>query len=147
MKASFGTLSADRLEALGDIAEKFSRSWGHLTTRQTVHFHFVQLEQVPALMGELARVGLTTREVFDDAVRNVMGCHLTGARPLEVLDVSPWAEATFRRPSSSGSGHYGIAGIHQRKLTSLRRWTGGQQSVFRARARTGISRHRARVFI
>jgi sulfite reductase beta subunit-like hemoprotein len=29
-------------------------------------------------------------------VRNVTGCHLAGACPYEVLDISPWAEATFR---------------------------------------------------
>jgi sulfite reductase beta subunit-like hemoprotein len=78
------------------VAERYSRGWGHLTTRQNVQFHFVQLERVPDLLRELASVGLTTREACGDTVRNVMGCHLAGACPYEVLDISPWAEATFR---------------------------------------------------
>ena len=41
----------------------------------------------------LAAVGLTSREACGDTVRNVMGCHLAGACPYEVLDISPWAEA------------------------------------------------------
>ena len=46
-------------------------------------------------MRELASVGLTTREACGDTVRNVMGCHLAGACPFEVLDITPWAQATF----------------------------------------------------
>jgi sulfite reductase beta subunit-like hemoprotein len=45
---------------------------------------------------DLASAGLTSREACGDTVRNVMGCHLAGACPFEVLDISPWAEATFR---------------------------------------------------
>ena len=41
----------------------------------------------------LASVGLTSREACGDTVRNVAGCHLAGACPYEVLDISPWAEA------------------------------------------------------
>ena len=29
-------------------------------------------------------------------MRNITGCHLAGACPFEVLDISPWAEAAFR---------------------------------------------------
>ena len=34
------------------------------------------------------------REACGDTVRNVAGCHLAGACPFEVLDITPWAEAT-----------------------------------------------------
>ena len=49
------------------------RGWGHLTTRQNVQFHFVQLERVPDVLRDLASVGLTTREACGDTVRNVHG--------------------------------------------------------------------------
>lgn len=96
VKFPYGSVNAEQLDLLGDVSERYSRGWGHLTTRQNVQFHFVQLEKVPALLRELAEVGLTTREACGDTVRNVMGCHLAGACPYEVLDISPWAEATFR---------------------------------------------------
>ena len=40
-------------------------------------------------MRHLASVGLTTREACGDTVRNVQGCHLAGACPHEVLDITP----------------------------------------------------------
>ncbi len=95
IKAPYGAISPLQLDALADISETYSRGWGHLTTRQNVQFHFVDLERVPDLLWDLAKVGLTTREACSDTVRNVMGCHLAGACPHEVLDIQPWADATF----------------------------------------------------
>ncbi len=96
IKAPYGSITPEQLDALADIADTYSRGWGHLTTRQNVQFHFVELERVPQLLRDLAQVGLTTREACGDTVRNITGCHLAGACPFEVLDISPWAEAAFR---------------------------------------------------
>jgi sulfite reductase beta subunit-like hemoprotein len=81
---------------MGRIARDHSRGWGHVTTRQNVQFHFVELHRIADVMRELGAVGMTTREACGDTVRNVTGCHLAGACPFEVLDISPWAEATFQ---------------------------------------------------
>ena len=96
IKVPYGSIEPDQLDMLGHIAETYSRGWGHITTRQNIQFHFVQLEKVPELLSDLASVGLTTREACGDTVRNITGCHLAGACPFEVLDISPWAEAAFR---------------------------------------------------
>jgi sulfite reductase (ferredoxin) len=96
IKAPGGVISAQQLDRMADISERYSRGWGHLTTRQNVQFHYVQLEQVPDVMRDLAAVGLTTREACGDTVRNVQGCHLAGACPFEILDITPWVEATFQ---------------------------------------------------
>jgi sulfite reductase beta subunit-like hemoprotein len=96
VKVPYGALQPDQLEMMGYIADTYSRGWGHITTRQNLQFHFVQLERIPAVMRDLASVGLTTREACGDTVRNVQGCHLAGACPFEALDISPWAEAAFQ---------------------------------------------------
>ena len=96
VKVPYGSLTPEQLETLAHIADTYSRGWGHITTRQNIQFHFVALERIPELLRDLASVGLTTREACGDTVRNVTGCHLAGACPFEVLDISPWAEATFR---------------------------------------------------
>jgi sulfite reductase (ferredoxin) len=96
VKVPYGSITPEQLDMFGHIAETYSRGWGHLTTRQNVQFHFVQLEQVPAALWDMASVGLTSREACGDTVRNVMGCHLAGACPYEALDISPWAEAAFQ---------------------------------------------------
>jgi sulfite reductase (ferredoxin) len=96
VKVPWGGLLPDQLDLMADVADRYSRGWGHITTRQNVQFHFVQLERVPELMRLLGTVGLTSREACGDTVRNVQGCHLAGACPYEVLDITPWAEATYR---------------------------------------------------
>ncbi|MBV9039738.1 MAG: nitrite/sulfite reductase [Acidimicrobiia bacterium] len=96
VKVPYGSIQPDQLDMLAHIADTYSRGWGHITTRQNIQFHYVQLEQVPDVLEDLASVGLTTREACGDTVRNIQGCHLAGACPFEVLDISPWAEATFR---------------------------------------------------
>src|SRR6202048_761589 len=96
VKVPYGSLIPEQLEMLGHIGDTYSRGWGHITTRQNIQFHFVPLEQIPTVMRELASVGLVTREACGDTVRNVTGCHLAGACPFEVLDISPWAEAIYR---------------------------------------------------
>ena len=96
VKVPYGSITPEQLDMFAHIAETYSRGWGHLTTRQNVQFHFVQLEQVPAVLWDMASVGLTSREACGDTVRNVMGCHLAGACPYEALDISPWAEAAFQ---------------------------------------------------
>jgi sulfite reductase (ferredoxin) len=96
VKVPYGSMQPEQLDQLAYITEEYSRGWGHITTRQNIQFHFVQLERVPAVLRDLATVGLTTREACGDTVRNITGCHLAGACPYEVLDISPWAEAAYR---------------------------------------------------
>ena len=96
IKVPYGRITAEQLDKMAYIADEYSRGWGHLTTRQCVQFHFVQLERVPDLLRELASVGMTSREACGDTVRNIQGCHLAGACPHEELDITPWAEAAFQ---------------------------------------------------
>src|SRR5438105_12307704 len=96
LKVPYRSLNPEQLEMLAHVADTYSRGWGHITTRQNIQFHFVQLERVPEVLWDLASVGLITREACGDTVRNITSCHLSGACPFEVLDVTPWAEATFR---------------------------------------------------
>jgi sulfite reductase (ferredoxin) len=96
VKVPYGAVTAEQLDACADIAERYSRGWGHITTRQNIQFHHVELDDVPAVMRVLYAAGLTTREACGDTVRNVQACHLAGACPYEILDVTPWAEAVFQ---------------------------------------------------
>jgi sulfite reductase beta subunit-like hemoprotein len=96
VKIPWGGLLPDQLEVMADIADIYSRGWGHITTRQNVQFHFVELENIPEVMRVLGRHGMTTREACGDTVRNVQACHFAGACPYEKLDVTQWAEATYR---------------------------------------------------
>jgi len=96
VRIPYGGVNPEHLDLFAHLADTYSRGWGHITTRQNIQFHFVQLEQIPQVMRELAAVGLTSREACGDTVRNVQGCHLAGACPHEALDITPWAEAANR---------------------------------------------------
>jgi sulfite reductase (ferredoxin) len=96
VKLPYGAINPNQLEMLAYAVDKYSRGWGHITTRQNIQMHFVQLEQVPDLLWDLGSVGLTTREACGDTVRNITACPVAGACPSEVLDVTWWAESAFR---------------------------------------------------
>ncbi|MEQ8840007.1 MAG: nitrite/sulfite reductase [Acidimicrobiales bacterium] len=96
VKVPYGSMTPSQFEMIANLVERYSRGWGHITTRQNLQFHYVQLDQIPDVMQHLASVGLTTREACGDTVRNVQGCHLAGACPHEHLDITPWAEAAYQ---------------------------------------------------
>jgi sulfite reductase beta subunit-like hemoprotein len=96
VKVPYGSMTPQQFDMIADLVERYSRGWAHITTRQNLQFHYVQLDQIPDVMQHLASVGLTTREACGDTVRNVQGCHLAGACPHENLDITPWAEAAYQ---------------------------------------------------
>ena len=96
VKIPWGGLSAEQLEALADLAQRTPRRVGHVTTRQNVQFHFVQLAEATEFLGHLEKVGLTTREACGNTVRNVTAGACSGVCPEEVFDVTPYAEAVAR---------------------------------------------------
>src|SRR5919109_4742378 len=60
IKIPQGIVTGDQLRALGEVAAKYSRGFGHITTRQNMQFHFVLLADAERAMRELGDVGLTT---------------------------------------------------------------------------------------
>jgi sulfite reductase (NADPH) hemoprotein beta-component len=96
VKIPQGILDANQLRALADVAERHSRGFGHVTTRQNLQLHFLKLHDVEAVMRRLAEAGLTTREACGNAVRNVTACPFAGVAADEAFDVTPYAEAVTR---------------------------------------------------
>ena len=50
VKIPFGGLDAKQLEMLADVAEEFSDNIIHITTRQDVQYHYVDINNTPELM-------------------------------------------------------------------------------------------------
>src|SRR5947207_8469186 len=96
VKVPQGVLTSDQLDALADVAERYSRGFGHITTRQNMQFHFVKLHDVERAMRRLADAGLTTREACGSSVRNITACPYSGVAADERFDVTPYAEALTR---------------------------------------------------
>jgi len=96
VKIPQGVLTAEQLDALADVGARYSRGFGHITTRQNLQFHFVKLHDVEHAMHRLADAGLTTREACGSSVRNITGCPYAGVSADERFDVTPYAEALTR---------------------------------------------------
>ena len=96
IKIPQGLLTAPQLNALAEVGDRYSRGFGHITTRQNVQFHFVKLHDVEPAMRLLAETGLTTREACGNSVRNITGCPYAGVGADERFDVTPYAEELTR---------------------------------------------------
>lgn len=96
VKIPQGILSGEQLRGLADAAERYSRGFAHITTRQNIQLHFIELEDMPDMMRDLAAHGLTTREACGNSVRNITACPFAGVARDELFDVTPYAEALTR---------------------------------------------------
>ena len=96
VKIPQGILDAAQLDALAEVAERHSRGFGHISTRQNMQLHFVPLHDAEPAMRRLAEAGLTTREACGNSVRNITSCPYAGVARDEVFDVTPYAEAMTR---------------------------------------------------
>src|SRR3954462_7070895 len=96
VKIPQGVLSSEQLEALADVGARYSRGFGHITTRQNLQFHFVRLHDVEHAMHRLADAGLTPREACGNSVRNITACPYAGVAADERFDVTPYAESLTR---------------------------------------------------
>lgn len=91
-----GILTAAQLESVADVADRYSRGFVHLTTRQNLQIHFVPLSRVGEAMHALGVVGLTTREACGNSVRNVTTSPTAGVAADEIFDTTPYADAFTR---------------------------------------------------
>lgn len=96
VKIPQGLLTAEQLECLADLAERYSKGIGHLTTRQDMQLYWLPTRETPYAMARVAAVGLTTREACGNSVRNVTACPLAGVSPIELFDVTKHAAAVTR---------------------------------------------------
>jgi sulfite reductase (ferredoxin) len=94
IKIPFGGLRAEQMEVLAELAEEYSDSILHVTTRQDFQLHFVHIDDTPSIMRRLASVGITTREACGNTVRNVTACPIAGVCRDQTFDVTPYAKAT-----------------------------------------------------
>jgi sulfite reductase (ferredoxin) len=93
IKIPFGGMSSEQLRVLAELAEEYSDAICHITTRQDIQLHFVQIDDTPDLFRRLAAVGITTREACGNSVRNVTACPRAGVCRTESFDVTPYARA------------------------------------------------------
>jgi sulfite reductase (ferredoxin) len=84
-----GILTSDQLEVVGRLATRYGRDIADITDRQNVQYHWLRIEDMPAIWDELGTVGLSSVQACGDTVRNILGCPVAGVDAEEVFDATP----------------------------------------------------------
>jgi sulfite reductase (ferredoxin) len=95
IKLPYGKMTLPQWKRIADVSDKYSTGNLHLTTRQDVQIHFVSLDRTPELWAELEQDKITLREACGNTVRNVTASPTSGIDPIELFDVSPYANGIF----------------------------------------------------
>jgi sulfite reductase (NADPH) hemoprotein beta-component len=88
----YGLLSAKQLRTLAFIADKYDRGYGHFTTRQNIQFSWVELEQTPDILAELAKVEMHAIQTSGNCIRNITSDAFAGVAADEYIDPRPICE-------------------------------------------------------
>ncbi len=96
MKIPFGRLTAQQLERIAAVSDEYSTGKLHITTRQDIQIHHVQLDRTPELWAELEKDDVTLREACGNTVRNITASAYSGIDPEEVFDVRSYADEVFK---------------------------------------------------
>ncbi|MDC3953688.1 nitrite/sulfite reductase [Polyangium jinanense] len=93
IKVPGGRMTAAQLEVVAEVTERWALGLAHVTTRQDIQLHHLEIEETVELQRVLAKADVTTVGACADTVRNVTASHLAGVAPDEVFDVTPHAHA------------------------------------------------------
>ncbi len=108
IKLPYGKVTFKQLKRICDVSDEYSTGRLHITTRQDIQIHYVELNRTPELWAELERDEVTLREACGNTVRNVTASETAGIDVDEPFDVSPYADALFlyflRNPISQEMG-------------------------------------------
>ncbi|WP_142785279.1 HEPN domain-containing protein [Changchengzhania lutea] len=96
IKLPYGKVLSNQLRRISEVSDEYSRGRLHITTRQDIQIHYVDLNRTPELWAELERDDVTLREACGNTVRNVTASETAGIDINELFDVSPYADALFR---------------------------------------------------
>ena len=84
-----GQLTADQAILLSELSDEFAHGFCDITTRQTIQFHWLRIEDVPPIFDALEKVGIITSGACGDITRNVACCPVSGINPDAILDATP----------------------------------------------------------
>jgi sulfite reductase (NADPH) hemoprotein beta-component len=88
----YGLLSAPQMRMFAHIARAHDRGYGHFTTRQNIQFNWIELEQTPDILEQLASVEMHAIQTSGNCIRNITSDEYCGVAADEIIDPRPYAE-------------------------------------------------------
>ncbi len=108
IKLPYGKVTSHQLRRICEVSDEYSTGRLHITTRQDIQIHYVDLDRTPELWAQLEKDEVTLREACGNTVRNVTASETAGIDIDEPFDVSPYAQGLFeyflRNPISQDMG-------------------------------------------
>lgn len=108
IKLPYGKVTANQLRRICGVSDEYSTGRLHITTRQDIQIHYVDVNRTPELWSQLEKDDVTIREACGNTVRNVTASETAGIDVNEPFDVSPYAHELFqyflRNPISQEMG-------------------------------------------
>jgi len=92
-----GALTTEQLTVLGEISQQYARDTADITDRQNIQYHWIRIEDVPAIWAKLENAGMTTMEACGDSPRVILGSPVAGIAAAEVIDGTPAIDEIKRR--------------------------------------------------
>ena len=90
-------LPASAVRALGSVSTLYARDSADVTDRQNIQYHWIRIEDVPAIWETLDAAGLDTTEACGDSPRPFLGSPVAGIAADEIIDGSSALEEIKRR--------------------------------------------------
>jgi sulfite reductase (ferredoxin) len=90
-------LSPAAVLALGRIGTDFARDTADVTDRENIQYHWIRIEDVPAIWERLDAAGLSSIEACGDSPRPFLGSPVAGVAKDEIIDGSRALEEIFER--------------------------------------------------
>ena len=88
----YGMLSSTQMRKFAHIARKYDRGYGHFTTRQNIQYNWINLEETPEILEELASVEMHAIQTSGNCMRNITSDEFAGVAADEIIDPRPYAE-------------------------------------------------------
>jgi sulfite reductase (ferredoxin) len=92
-----GAVTLAQLRTLAEISTTYARGTADVTDRQNIQYHWIRIEDVPAIWDLLGKVRLGSTEACGDTPRVVLGSPVAGVAADEIIDGTPAIKAIVKR--------------------------------------------------
>lgn len=84
-----GAVDLEQLRVLAEISTEYARGTADITDRQNIQYHWIRIEDAPAIWAKLEAVGMMTTEACGDTPRVILGSPVAGVAADEIIDGTP----------------------------------------------------------
>ena len=83
-----GQITGAQAIKISELSDRFAHGFCDITTRMTIQYHWLKIEDIPTIFSEMDAAGVATAGACGDIPRNVVGCPVAGLDPEEIIDAT-----------------------------------------------------------